>query len=277
MQKRILAIHDISCYGRCSLTVALPILSMMGCECTILPTAVLSTHTGGFSGYTFTDLTYDMIKIAEHWKKEGISFDGIYTGYLGSGEQLDIVTNIIDMFDTPDMKVIIDPVMGDNGELYAGFDEAFAKGMAKLCSKADVIIPNLTEAVYMTSGQYTSLPFTERYVDGVLDNLMSLGCKNAVLTGVAFNNGTLGASVRCDGKTEHFIEERIEGMYHGTGDVFGSALVGAYLNEKTLFEATQIAVKYTQQTIRQKFNDKSDFRNGVPFESCTEYLLQLLK
>lgn len=277
MQKRILAIHDISCYGRCSLTVALPILSMMGCECTILPTAVLSTHTGGFSGYTFTDLTSDMMRIAEHWKKEGISFDGIYTGYLGSSEQLNIVSNIIDMFATPDLKVIIDPVMGDNGKLYAGFDKSFAKGMASLCSKADVIVPNLTEAVYMTNAEYTPLPFTEEYVSNVLDSLMTLGCKNAVLTGVAFDSNTLGASVRCEGKTEHFIEEKINGMYHGTGDVFGSALVGAYVSGKTLFEATQIAVKYTQQTIRQKFNDKSDFRNGVPFESCTEYLLKLLK
>lgn len=277
MQKRILAIHDISCYGRCSLTVALPILSMMGCECTILPTAVLSTHTGGFSGYTFTDLTSDMMKIAEHWKKEGISFDGIYTGYLGSSEQLNIVSNIIDMFASPDLKVIIDPVMGDNGKLYTGFDESFAKGMASLCSKADVIIPNLTEAVYMTNAEYAPLPFTEEYVSNVLDSLMTLGCKNAVLTGVAFDSNTLGASVRYNGKTEHFIEEKISGMYHGTGDVFGSALVGAYISGKTLFEATQIAVKYTQQTIRQKFNDKSDFRNGVPFESCTEYLLKLLK
>lgn len=277
MQKRILAIHDISCYGRCSLTVALPILSMMGCECTILPTAVLSTHTGGFSGYTFTDLTSDMMKIAEHWKKEGISFDGIYTGYLGSSEQLNIVSNIIDMFASPDLKVIIDPVMGDNGKLYTGFDESFAKGMASLCSKADVIIPNLTEAVYMTNAEYAPLPFTEEYVSNVLDSLMTLGCKNAVLTGVAFDSNTLGASVRYNGKTEHFIEEKISGMYHGTGDVFGSALVGAYISGKTLFEATQIAVKYTQQTIRQKFNDKSDFRNSVPFESCTEYLLKLLK
>lgn len=277
MQKRILAIHDISCYGRCSLTVALPILSMMGCECTILPTAVLSTHTGGFSEYTFTDLTSDMMKIAEHWKKEGIAFDGIYTGYLGSSEQLNIVSNIIDMFASPDLKVIIDPVMGDNGKLYTGFDESFAKGMASLCSKADVIIPNLTEAVYMTNAEYAPLPFTEEYVSNVLDSLMTLGCKNAVLTGVAFDSNTLGASVRYNGKTEHFIEEKINGMYHGTGDVFGSALVGAYISGKTLFEATQIAVKYTQQTIRQKFNDKSDFRNGVPFESCTEYLLKLLK
>lgn len=277
MQKRILAIHDISCYGRCSLTVALPILSMMGCECTILPTAVLSTHTGGFSGYTFTDLTSDMMKIAEHWKKEGITFDGIYTGYLGSNEQLNIVSNIIDMFATPDLKVIIDPVMGDNGKLYTGFDESFAEGMASLCSKADVIIPNLTEAVYMTKAEYAPLPFTEQYVSDVLDSLMTLGCKNAVLTGVAFDSNTLGASVRCNSNTEHFIEEKINGMYHGTGDVFGSALVGAYISGKTLFDATQIAVKYTQQTIRQKFNDKSDFRNGVPFESCTEYLLKLLK
>lgn len=277
MQKRILAIHDISCYGRCSLTVALPVLSMMGCECTVLPTAVLSTHTGGFVGYTFRDLTDDMMDIARHWKSEGIHFDGIYTGYLSSQKQLAIVSDIIEMFRDDDTRVIIDPVMGDGGVLYKGFDESFASGMARLCSKADVILPNLTEAVYMTGEKYESAPYTHEYIEGVLDSLLSLGAKNALLTGVAFDDDTIGAAVSNGKITYYSFDKRVDGMYHGTGDVFGSAFVGAYILGKSLAKANEIAVKYTAETIRRKYSDNSDHRNGVPFEQCTEYLLKLLK
>ncbi len=277
MQKRILAIHDISCYGRCSLTAALPIISAVGCECTVLPTAVLSTHTGGFNGYTFTDLTSEMLKIAEHWKKENITFDGIYTGYLGSVEQLDIVSHIIDMYKTPETKVIIDPVMGDFGRLYTLFDREFASGMAKLCSKADIIMPNLTEASYMTGVEYRETPFDKEYTEKVLDSLLSLGTPGVILTGVAYDSETLGALIKQNGKTHSCFTERVEGVYHGTGDVFGSAFCGAYVSGLSAEVSLDIAVKYTSRAIKLKYEEKTDVRSGVPFELCTEYLLSLIK
>lgn len=275
MQKRILAIHDISCYGRCSLTVALPIISASGAECTVLPTAVLSTHTGGFTGFTFTDLTGDLMKIAEHWKSENVHFDYIYTGYLGSFEQIDIVENIIKM--NPDAKVVIDPVMGDHGKLYGAFNKEFALGMAKLCRLADVVMPNVTEASFMTGCEYREIPFSRDYVNGVLESVLSLGCKCAILTGVAYNDGMLGSAVLCDGKYSYAEEEKVNGMYHGTGDVFGSALVGALAAGKDIEKANEIAVKYTRETIRRKYEEGSDYRNGVPFESCLSYYIDLLK
>lgn len=275
MQKRILAIHDISCYGRCSLTVALPIISASGAECTVLPTAVLSTHTGGFTGFTFTDLTGDMMKIAEHWKSENVEFDYIYTGYLGSFEQLQIVENIIKM--NPKAKVVIDPVMGDHGKLYGAFTPEFAKGMAHLCRLADVVMPNMTEAAFMTDHEYLETPFTKEQVKSVLESVMKLGCKNAILTGVAYDEGHLGSAVY-DGETLCYSEEeKVNGMYHGTGDVFGSAFVGALAAGKTIAEANEIAVKFTRETIKRKYEEQSDYRNGVPFETCLTYYAELLK
>ncbi len=276
-QKRILAIHDISCYGRCSLTAALPIISAIGCECTVMPTAVLSTHTGGFTGYTFTDLTSDMLKIAEHWKSEGITFDGIYTGYLGSREQLEIVSHIIDMYKTPDTKVIIDPVMGDFGKLYALFDNDFACGMAKLCSKADIIMPNVTEASYMTGAEYRDAPFDEQYVNYLLDALDTLGAPGVILTGVAYDQENIGAVLRRNKNMYSSFSKRINGMYHGTGDVFGSAFCGSYVRGCSAEDALDIAVNYTSKTIKLKYEQGTDVRSGVPFELCTEYLLSLIK
>ncbi len=273
MQKRILAIHDISCYGRCSLTAALPIISACGCECTVMPTAVLSTHTGGFNGYTFTDLTRELLGIAEHWKTENITFDGIYTGYLGSLEQLDIVSHIIDMYKTPSTKVIIDPVMGDMGKLYALFDDDFAKGMAKLCSKADIIMPNLTEAAYMTEVEYRHPPFDKEYIDSVLTALTGLGVPEVILTGVAYDEKTLGAVMRTENADHSCFTDKIQGMYHGTGDVFGSAFCGAYIRGLSAEESLDIAVKFTARTIALKFEQGTDVRSGVPFELCLDYLI----
>lgn len=277
MQKRILAIHDISCFGRCSLTVALPIISASGAECTVMPTAVLSTHTGGFKGFTFADLTEELPKIAAHWKTENLTFDGIYTGYLGSFEQLDIVKNIIAMYKTDKTFVTVDPVMGDGGALYPAFNQQFAFGMAKLCGQADVIIPNMTEAAFMLGIEYKPLPYTEEYVKEVLERLLSLGCGAAILTGIAYDEQTLGAAIY-DGKNYSFsYTEKVNGMYHGTGDVFGSAFVGAVAAGKTLARANEIAVDFTAETIRRKYAEQTDMRFGVPFEECLGCYMELLK
>lgn len=134
--KRIVSIQDISCFGKCSLTVALPITSVMGIETCAVPTAVLSTHTGGFTGYTYRDLTGDIPKIARHWKSIDLKFDAVCTGYLGSFEQIRLVSEFFDDFKTDDNLLIVDPVMGDKGKFYAGFTNEFAAEMRKLCSKA---------------------------------------------------------------------------------------------------------------------------------------------
>lgn len=176
-QKRIATIQDISCFGKCSLTVALPVISAMGIECAIVPTAVLSTHTGGFTGYTFCDLTDELDKIRAHWKDLDLKFDCLYTGYLGSNRQLELVGEFFDSFSTEDNMIFVDPVMADNGKMYGGFPEDFPQGMAKLCGKADVIVPNLTEAAFMLGEEFHApATYDESYIKGLLKRLTGLGC-----------------------------------------------------------------------------------------------------
>ncbi|MCL1891263.1 MAG: pyridoxamine kinase [Coriobacteriia bacterium] len=267
--KRVAAVHDISGVGKCSLTVALPIISAAGVECSVLPTAVLSTHTGGFEGFTFCDLTDEMMPIAEHWKKEGITFDAFYSGYLGSLAQIDLVQNIFEMFRTSKTVVMVDPVMADHGELYSLFTLDHVKGMAKLCGCADIIIPNRTEAAFMLEQEYKDGPMTEDEVEDLLYALGRLGAKQVVLTGVHFGTDDLGAACydKKTGQIDYIMSKRIEGMYHGTGDVFGSFLLGALMREKSLAEATRIAVDYTCASIRLTAKDGTGPRMGVRFES----------
>lgn len=267
--KRIAAIHDISGVGKCSLTVALPIISAAGVECSALPTAVLSTHTGGFEGFTFRDLTDDMRPIAEHWKKENIHFDAFYSGYLGSLAQIGIVRDIFEMFRTKETLIIVDPVMADNGKLYSLFTLDHVKGMAKLCGHADVIIPNRTEAAFMLNKEYKDGAMTQKEVNELLYALAGLGAKQIVLTGVFFGDDDLGAAcydVRT-GQIDYVMDKRIEGMYHGTGDVFGSFLIGALMRGRNLTDATRIAVDYTCAAIRLTAADGTGPRMGVRFES----------
>jgi pyridoxine kinase len=267
--KRVVAVHDISGVGKCSLTVALPIISAAGVECSVLPTAVLSTHTGGFEGFTFRDLTDDMRPIAEHWQKEKIAFDAFYSGYLGSLGQIDIVRDIFEMFRTPDTLVMVDPVMADNGKLYPLFTLDHVKGMAKLCGHADVIVPNRTEAAFMLGREYKDGPMTKDEVNGLLSALAGLGAKKVVLTGVHFADDDLGAACydAGTGQTDYVMDERIEGMYHGTGDVFGSLLLGALMRSWNLTDATRIAVDFTCASIRLTAADGTGPRMGVRFES----------
>ena len=267
--KRVAAIHDISGVGKCSLTVALPIISAAGVECSAMPTAVLSTHTGGFEGFTFRDLTDDMMPIAEHWKKENIKFDAFYSGYLGSLGQIDIVRDIFEMFRTPETVVMVDPVMADNGKLYSLFTMDHVKGMAKLCGHADVIVPNRTESAFMLDREYKDGPMTEKEVNDLLCALAGLGAKQVVLTGVHFGNDDLGAACynAGTGQIDYIMDKRIEGMYHGTGDVFGSFLLGALIRGRSLADATRIAVDYTCASIRLTAADGTGPRMGVRFES----------
>lgn len=276
--KRVAAIHDISGFGKCSLTVALPIISAAGVEVSVLPTAVLSTHTGGFSGFTYRDLTEDIQPITDHWKSLNIEFDAIYTGFLGSFEQLDLVTRFFETFKTKDNVILVDPVMADNGELYKIFSPEFAVGMRKLCEKADIVVPNLTEAALLLGEKYNPGPYSEKYIEETLKKLSDLGPKKVVLTGVFFNEEELGTATYDaeKGEVSYYFEKRIPGYFHGTGDVFGSALLGAILNDFPLSESAAIAVRFTTAAIKKTAAAGTDIRFGVNFEqSIPEFLKEL--
>jgi len=267
MQKRVAAIHDISGFGKCSLTVALPILSAAGIETSVIPTAVLSTHTGGFEGYTFRDLSADLLPFARHWKSLGLVFDCLYSGFLGSQEQLETVDEIFGLFKKPDNLVLVDPAMADNGCMYATFAPSFAQGMASLCARADIIVPNITEAAFLLGESYRPGPYDKTYIEGLLKGLAGLGPPQVVLTGVFFHEGHLGAAVY-DRKAgvDFAFEEKVSGMYHGTGDIFASALTGALLNGFSLFDSARIAVRFTAGSIRRTQAAGTDVRFGVNFE-----------
>lgn len=271
--KRIVTIQDISCIGKCSLTVALPIISAMGVEAAVVPTAVLSTHTA-FKDFTFRDLTADIEPITQHWKKEKINFDAVYTGYLGSFEQLELVSNFIDDFSTEDNLIIVDPVMGDFGRLYPGFTQSFANRMAELCGKADIIVPNMTEAAYMLGIEYKE-NYNEYYARDILKKLCDKGAKKAVLTGINYVEGKIG--VMCyDSHTDTYstyFKEKVNASYHGTGDVFASTLTGALVKGFPFEESLKIAVDYTVECIRATSEDKNSRWYGVNFEETIPYLI----
>lgn len=268
-QKRIMAVHDLSCFGKCSLTVVLPILSAAGVETSVIPTAVLSTHTGGFTNYTCRDLTGEIPGIQKHWKSLGLKFDGIYTGYLGSFEQLQLVCGLIDDFRNENTLVLVDPVMADNGKLYANFDPEFPSGMKKLCSKANVIVPNLTEASLLLNEPYLEGPYKRVYIDGILKKLGDLGPRKIVLTGISFDETHLGAAAydRMTGEIDYVLSERVQGYYHGTGDIFASALLAALMNDFPLAKAVRIAIDFTVGSIQRTAGANTDFRFGVNFEA----------
>lgn len=272
--KRIVTIQDISCVGKCSLTVALPIISAMGVEAAILPTAVLSTHTM-FQGFTCKDLTDQVEPIAKHWKKENFEFDAVYTGYLGSFEQIDLMKNFFDAFKTDSNILFVDPAMADNGKLYPAFDEAFAKHMATLCAKADIIVPNITEAAFMTGMEYRT-EYNEEYVKEMLARLCDLGAKISILTGVSFEEGKTGVMGYDKEKDEYYYysHDKHPVSYHGTGDIFSSTCVGAMMNGMDWKDAVAVAADYTAECIRATLEDPAKPWYGVNFEEVIPYLVK---
>ncbi len=275
--KKILTIQDISCFGKCSITIALPVISAMGVETVILPTAVLSTHTM-FKNFTVKDLTDQLLPIAEHWKSEGITFDAIYTGYLGSAEEIEIARKIFRMFKTDDTMIFIDPVMADNGKLYPAFDMEYAKLNAGLCAEADIIVPNITEACFMTDTEYKEV-YDEAYVLDLLHKLAGLGAKTVVLTGVSLSEGKTGiyGLETATGRTFIYQNDKVDAAYHGTGDLFSSVTVGAAVQGLPLEEAFRIAADYTAQTIEVTLKNPEKPWYGVDFESTLPDLIQMLK
>ena len=274
--KRIASIQDISALGKCSLTVALPIISAMGIECAVVPTAVLSTHTQ-FQGFTFHDLTDEMEPIAEHWKQQGFRFDAIYTGYLGSFRQVDIVKRYFRDFGAG-AKIIVDPAMADNGRLYAGFTPAFPLKMAELLEGADLVLPNLTEACFLLGREYRE-EYDRAWIRDILEGLLARGAKNAALTGVSFEKGRLGV-VSLDGASgayHEYFTEHLPVCFHGTGDIYSSAAVGALVNGMPLDEALALAADYTVECIRLTLAEGDHNWYGVNFEQAVPYLLERMR
>ena len=274
MYKKVLTVQDISCVGQCSLTVALPILSACKMETIILPSAILSTHTAGFKGFTFRDLTDDIDKIVEHWSKENIFFDALYTGYLGSVDQIDKVINIAETRLKEGALKIVDPAMADNGVLYSIFDKEFVRNMKRLCDKADILLPNITEASFLTGIEYKE-KYDELYIEKLVKALAVNDNQKIVLTGVSYKEDTTGVVVYENGNIQYYEHQKIDQGCHGTGDVYASAFVGALMNDKTTFEAAKIAADYTVKCILNTQGD-ADHWYGVKFEPVLGDLIKAL-
>ncbi|MDR0804370.1 MAG: pyridoxamine kinase [Oscillospiraceae bacterium] len=275
-QKRALAIHDISCFGRCSLTVALPILSAAGIETAVLPTAVLSTHTGGFTGYTFHDMTREMMPTARHWKKLGIEFDALYTGYLGGSKQISVVSKIFDMFGQFAIKYV-DPVMGDNGKLYDNFPVDFPSEMYKLCTRADIILPNLTEAALLVQqppDHFLQKTHSPAVIQQLLKDLADICNHMPILTGVSFEQGKIGAAAfdKSNGKFYYAFSEEVAGMYHGTGDIFSSVVLAGLLRDYDVQTSLENAVEFVSKAVMRTQTAGTDIRFGVNFEESLKYI-----
>jgi len=274
--KKILTIQDISCYGQCSITVALPIISAFGIETAVLPSAVLSTHTAGFSGYTFRDLTEDLPDIQKHWEKEGIYFDAIYTGYIGSIKQLDYIKDIIDSRLKPDGIVFVDPAMADYGEFYYGFDQEFADKMGELCKLGDYILPNTTEACYLLHKEWKP-DFSKEEMEEIAKDLSEFTKKHVILKGDNHKEGQLGMLVsdKEDSDIQFVYNDKIDHLSHGTGDVFASAFVGSSMLGKSPTSSAKIAGEFTKKAIEKTIDDPNH-NYGVKFERVIPEIYELL-
>ena len=271
---RVAAIHDMSGFGRCSLTVAIPILSAMGIQCCPLPTAFLSTHTGGFEGFTFLDMTDELPKVAAHWKSLGLEFQAVYSGFLGSERQIAIVEDFLREFRGADTAAVIDPVMGDHGEVYQTYTPAMCAGMARLAELADVITPNLTEAALLLGVPYDALPAGEAGCREVVERLSLDGRRSVVLTGASTAPELTGAMCfdARTGRTEAVQTRRVPQEFHGTGDVFASVLTGALVQGASLPDAARQAVDFVRACAERTARAGIPMREGVEFEP----LLRLL-
>ncbi|MBE6507097.1 MAG: pyridoxamine kinase [Methanocorpusculum parvum] len=272
--KRVLTIQDISCFGQCSLTVALPIISACGIETAVIPSAVLSTHTGGFTGFTCRDLAEDIPKIRDHWKEVGVKFDAVYTGYLGTPEMIADVISIMDDLGTEGSLNIVDPAMADGGVLYPAFDMVYVEEMKKLCAKADIILPNITEACMLTGMEYKE-EYDEAYIDELLAKLSALGAETVILTGVGYKPGRTGVVVFENKEKSYYEHRRIEKGCHGTGDVYASTFVGALINGKDAFTSAKIAADYTVRCIEITKGDTEHWY-GVKFEKAMPELISAI-
>lgn len=271
---KVAAIHDLSGYGRCSLTVAMPILSVMGVQCCPVATASLSTHTGaGFEGFSFLDMTSELEKITLHWASLNLGFDAIYSGFLGSEQQIALVSKFMDTFQSP--LVVIDPVMGDHGQVYKTYTPAMCQGMVDLAKKAHVITPNLTEAALLLGKDYFAMPTDVAGLEMVVRELSLDGKRSVVLTGVSAQEGQTGA-LCLDAKTGRVSlcqSPQVERILHGTGDVFASVLTGALVQGKPLVDAVSQAVDFVSLCAQRTHAQDLPAQAGVDFEPLLRQLL----
>lgn len=278
LQKQVLAIHDLSCVGRCSLTVALPVLSAAGLHVSALPTALLSTHTGEFTGYTYLDLTQEMARIYAHFQTLPLRFDGLYSGFLGCWEQLALVEDVFARYRRADTLLMVDPVMADHGRLYATYTDALAKDMGRLCHRADVIVPNLTEAAILLEESYQARPSFPQ-VEAMLRALhRRYGCRQAVITGIA-QGGLLGAAAYDAARDQVYFHGQppLEQVFYGTGDVLASALLAALMRGQPLDRAAALAVDFTYESMLHTLDNGLPLRYGVAFEQAIPTLVRALE
>jgi len=270
--RRLLTIQDISCIGQCSTTVALPLVSACGVECAILPSSVLSNHTGGYRSWTFADLTDEMSKIEAKWVELGERFDAFYTGYV-SAHQIEPILSIMTHCANPGALRIVDPAMADNGVLYKGFAPDFPGKMARLCDGADYILPNLTEAALLVGDEPVLSGYSEADLEMLMTKLHGLGAKNVVLTGVSFDPTLLGSAVSNGREIAYDFNPRLARMSHGTGDIFASVFAGAVVRGKSAAEAAALAADIVCESIRETGDDHW---YGVSFERAIPLLVKEL-
>ena len=274
---KILTIQDISCFGQCSITVALPIVSAFGIETAILPSAVLSTHTSGFTDFTVRDLTEDLPEIRKHWEKEEIDFDAVYTGFIASIEQLDYIKDIIDSRLKPDGLVFVDPAMADHGEFYNRFDHECADAMRELCKLGDFILPNTTEACYILHKPWKE-EFSREEMLEMANELSAFTKRYFILKGDTNDEGKLGMIVldKQEGTCEIVYNDKIDYVSHGTGDVFASSFVGSTMVGKSPTAAAKVAGEFTKRAIEKTIGDENH-KYGVKFEQVIPELYGLLE
>ena len=272
MDKKLLTIQDISCFGQCSLTVALPVISACGIETVILPSAVLSTHTSGFKNYTFRDLTEDIPAIEKSWIGNNLKFDAFYTGYVCEN-QIQPILDIMQSCAAPGAVRIVDPVMADNGKLYPGFNVDFPQKMAKLCNGADYILPNLTEAAFLLGEECRLSGYDQNYIEDTIKKLHGLGAKNVILTGVSFDEEHLGCAVSDGSKIEYDFNTKLSRSSHGTGDLFASVFSGALMRGKSALQAVAIAADIVCCAIPVT---PEDHWYGVSFEKVIPEIVKML-
>lgn len=278
MQKRAMAVHDISCVGRCSLTVALPVLSAAGVETSIVPTALLSTHTGEFTGYTHLDLSDQLLPIARHLSTLNRPYDAFYSGYLASGAQVDEVLGMIDLLCDDHTHIFVDPAFGDHGRMYSLMDQDMPAQMRRLCSRARTIVPNLTEACFLLDKPYPGGDCTPELVADLCRGLLELGVENVVITDIAFSSERTGVAIQSRHMPQPVFQfrSRFDGVFHGTGDVFASFLLAGLMNDRTVQDAAAMALELTHEAIAVTLQGGQPLRYGIQFEKVLPKLWQRL-
>lgn len=276
--KRMAAIHDLSGFGKCSVTVALPIVSASGVECCCIPTALLSTHTGGFEGWTFKDLSSEMLPIARHWHELGLKFDAVYSGYLASREQGEILSECISLLSDENTLIIVDPAMADNGKYYANLDETMADCFREIIGKANVITPNITEACFLTGTEYCAGPHTEEFVNTLMEKLLKMGPEIVVITGVVSPDGKVGVvgADRRSGARCACMSPARKGIFHGSGDVFASAFSALLVRGFPFETALRLSERFVADCVLRTGLRCGEGNYGLDFEAALpDYIMSI--